>query len=221
MNQSTTIDTKATTNPNKNKTTNKKKKEKKTIQWGSLTSSTTTSNAQQSKASNADPIVSYASLVGGVNPTAASSSKSPPLKTASNKKKPAVNKEASHNKIANSNNVLNRGTERKEQVKQVPSSSKSNKSLVVHCKRGEYDVYIGRRNPSIPENKTLNFKWGNPFKIGPDGNREDVIRKYDQWIQSRPDLMELARVELKGKVLACWCSPEACHGDVLARIANS
>mgnify|MGYP001094793185 CR=1 FL=1 len=94
-------------------------------------------------------------------------------------------------------------------------------SLVVHCKRSEYDVYIGRRNPSIPAHRTFDFKWGNPFKIGPDGNRDDVIRKYDEWIRSRPDLMRLAKEELKGKVLACWCSPEACHGDVLARIANT
>ena len=35
---------------------------------------------------------------------------------------------------------------------------------VVHCKRAPFDIYIGR--PS---------KWGNPFVIGRDGNREQVI----------------------------------------------
>ena len=30
-----------------------------------------------------------------------------------------------------------------------------------------------------------------------------------------------ARRLLKGKILACWCSPLSCHGDVLAEIANS
>jgi hypothetical protein len=38
---------------------------------------------------------------------------------------------------------------------------------VVHCKREPYDVYIGR--PS---------KWGNPFQIGRDGTRDEVIAKY-------------------------------------------
>jgi hypothetical protein len=27
--------------------------------------------------------------------------------------------------------------------------------------------------------------------------------------------------ELRGKDLACWCTPLACHGDVLLRLANA
>lgn len=80
---------------------------------------------------------------------------------------------------------------------------------VVHCKRAAFDVYIGR--PSM---------WGNPFKIGPDGSRADVIAKYKTWLEARPELIAKAKAELKGKVLACWCSPSACHGDVLAEVAN-
>ena len=79
---------------------------------------------------------------------------------------------------------------------------------VVHCKRDKYDVYIGR--PS---------KWGNPFVIGKDGTRAQVIKKYEQWIQTQPALLA-ALPELKGKVLGCWCSPNACHGDVLVKLAN-
>jgi len=48
-----------------------------------------------------------------------------------------------------------------------------------------------------------------------------VIKKYTDWIYKQPDLLHMARDELKGKILACWCAPEACHGHVLARIANS
>ena len=72
---------------------------------------------------------------------------------------------------------------------------------VVHCKRDVYDLYIGR--PS---------KWGNPFVIGRDGTREDVIEKFRkiQLPKLRPSLHELG-----GKVLGCWCKPWACHGDVL------
>jgi hypothetical protein len=80
--------------------------------------------------------------------------------------------------------------------------------LVVHCKHEPYDIYIG-----IPS------EFGNKFVIGKDGTREDVVRKYEEWIKTQPDL--LAKLpELKGKVLGCWCAPLACHGDVLARLAN-
>lgn len=84
---------------------------------------------------------------------------------------------------------------------------------VVHCKRASYDVYIGR--PS---------KWGNPFVIGRDGTREEVIEKYRDWLLNCNDLKAAEALaslsELKGKVLACWCAPKACHGDVLVELAN-
>jgi hypothetical protein len=77
------------------------------------------------------------------------------------------------------------------------------KTRIVHCKREEYDIYIGR--PS---------KWGNPFQIGRDGNRQEVIRKYREYILSNDELLKDLH-ELKGKTLGCWCKPSACHGDVL------
>ena len=70
-------------------------------------------------------------------------------------------------------------------------------------------IYIGR--PS---------KWGNPFVIGPDGDREEVIRLYTEWIKTQPTLLKAAQTELQGRVLVCWCKPLPCHGDVLARIAE-
>ena len=82
------------------------------------------------------------------------------------------------------------------------------KTHVVHCKRDTYDVYIGR--PS---------KWGNPFAIGADGTREQVIEKYRRWLIAQPALMA-ALPELRGKTLGCWCAPQACHGDVLADLAD-
>ena len=81
--------------------------------------------------------------------------------------------------------------------------------LVVHCKRAPHDVYIGR--PS---------KWGNPFVIGRDGTRDDVIARYEAWLLEQPELIA-ALPELAGKTLGCWCAPKACHGDVLARLAAS
>lgn len=81
--------------------------------------------------------------------------------------------------------------------------------LVVNVGCGDYDVYIGR--PTI---------WGNPYRIGRDGDRTEVIEKYRKYLASRPDIQEKARVELKGKVLACHCFPQPCHGEILAAVAN-
>lgn len=71
-------------------------------------------------------------------------------------------------------------------------------------------IYIGR--PS---------KWGNPFAIGKDGTREEVIAKYRAWIMQKPEMIEAARRELAGKSLICFCAPMACHGDVLVEVANA
>lgn len=82
-------------------------------------------------------------------------------------------------------------------------------SYVVHCKKAEFDVYIGRPGP-----------WGNPFVVGEHGTREEVVEQYAEWLLSQPDLVAKAQRDLKGKVLGCWCAPKLCHGDILAEIAN-
>jgi hypothetical protein len=83
------------------------------------------------------------------------------------------------------------------------------KTQVVHCKQDKYDVYIGRPG-----------KWGNPFIIGRDGTREEVVAKFKAYIQGRPDLIRDLN-EIQGKTLGCWCKPQACHGDILAELADA
>ena len=70
-------------------------------------------------------------------------------------------------------------------------------------------VYIGRGSP-----------YGNPFVIGRDGDRDEVIRKYAEWVRKQPELMEMIKIELAGRDLKCFCAPNACHGDILLKIAN-
>jgi len=92
-----------------------------------------------------------------------------------------------------------------------------NKSLprVVHCKREEFDVYIGRGS-----------KWGNPYSHR-NGTlakyvvetREEAIQKYEEYLLGNQDLLS-AISELRGKTLGCWCKPKSCHGDVLLKYAN-
>lgn len=74
---------------------------------------------------------------------------------------------------------------------------------VVNIKDRSYDVYIGRGS-----------KWDNPFILGKDGDRQEVIKKYLCYILNKPELMR-DLPELDGKVLGCYCSPKSCHGDVL------
>jgi hypothetical protein len=62
-------------------------------------------------------------------------------------------------------------------------------------------------------------KWGNPFLIGRDGTRDEVIAKYREWLQHQGDLLD-ALPELRGHNLRCWCAPQCCHGDVLLELAN-
>ncbi len=71
-------------------------------------------------------------------------------------------------------------------------------------------VYIGRGTA-----------FGNPFIVGQHGNREQVIQKFADWIETQPKLIERVKAELKGRDLVCSCKPASCHGDLLIQIANS
>ena len=65
-------------------------------------------------------------------------------------------------------------------------------------------------------------KWGNPWRVGRGGTREEVIARYraDLWRRIRAGEVALEELaELHGCWLACWCEPLPCHGNVLARAA--
>ena len=91
----------------------------------------------------------------------------------------------------------------------VPAHVQLGKPRAVHCKRERHHVYIGR--PS---------KWGNPFVVDKHGARGECIALYERWLRENAALFA-ALDELRGLVLGCWCAPHACHGDVLARLANA
>jgi len=82
----------------------------------------------------------------------------------------------------------------------------------VHCAK-RWDVYVGRVSQYGPGT------WGNPFVIGRDGNRAEVIAQFRAWLPQQRDLMRRLP-ELRGKVLGCFCAPAPCHADVLAEMAN-
>jgi len=87
---------------------------------------------------------------------------------------------------------------------------------------GNSKIYIGRANKSyLLKGSVLQ----NRFVIGQDGNREEVVAKYRQWlwqeVQKRgevfDELVRIAERVKKGETvqLACWCKPLKCHGDVV------
>jgi hypothetical protein len=90
----------------------------------------------------------------------------------------------------------------------APSAKEKDSSTttVVNKKNSQFDVYIGRGSV-----------FGNPFIIGVHGSREDVIRKYEEWVRQQPHILALLPT-LRGKRLGCFCKPLACHGDVLVKL---
>lgn len=89
---------------------------------------------------------------------------------------------------------------------------------VVHCKRDEHDVYIGRGG-----------RWGNPFSHREGtraqfvvGSRDEAISAYRGWLwaEVRAGRIGVAQLAtLHGKRLGCWCAPQPCHGEVLVQAA--
>lgn len=78
---------------------------------------------------------------------------------------------------------------------------------------------LNKKNDKIPVNSVYvgrHTKWGNPFIIGKDGTRQEVINKYRIYFY----LSGLDIKELVGKNLVCWCAPLACHADFLLELAH-
>lgn len=82
---------------------------------------------------------------------------------------------------------------------------------------------INKRHRGIPEDAVYvgrPTKWGNPFVMGVDGTREEVIQRYRDWFEQQ-DYLLVRLDELRGKDLVCHCAPLSCHADVLLEKANS
>lgn len=88
---------------------------------------------------------------------------------------------------------------------------------VVHVGRELYDLYVGRGS-----------EWGNPYKIGRDGDRREVLARYKDYLlrgEGRHLLEQIS--ELEGMTLGCYCAPRGgitaddetqCHGQLLLQL---
>lgn len=93
----------------------------------------------------------------------------------------------------------------------------SEPTTVVNIDSAAFEVYIGR---SVKRRGFAASKWANPYPMTKERSRPVVIAMFCEYLRRSPELMA-ALPELKGKVLGCWCAPKACHGDVLADLANA
>lgn len=62
--------------------------------------------------------------------------------------------------------------------------------------------------------------WGNPFRIGIDGTRAEVISKFRTYALQRLAREKDWLVPLVGRNLVCHCAPMPCHGDIIIELIN-
>ena len=92
---------------------------------------------------------------------------------------------------------------------------------------GLNNVYIGRKRVVFIDGKRYppeDSIFANPYKVGKDGTRNEIIQKYKTYILEKIERKEITQDQLdtlRGKKLGCWCKPDTCHGDVLAEILDS
>ena len=107
-------------------------------------------------------------------------------------------------------------SERERELKQwcedgyaVVANKNADHALISWAEEKGKAVYVGRGS-----------EWGNPYQIPQDGDRACVCRNYAKHYIEFKGFKDRIVEELAGKVLVCFCSPETCHADELARRAN-
>jgi hypothetical protein len=81
---------------------------------------------------------------------------------------------------------------------------------------------LGWRLPPNTVKVDRTTKFGNPYPML--GDRAACVAAFRHWLETSlpgQEIAELARKELRGKSLGCWCGLDVpCHADVLLKIAN-
>lgn len=79
----------------------------------------------------------------------------------------------------------------------------------IHTHPGDVEVFCAR--PSV---------WRNPYVVGVDGNKEQVLELFVERLRRFPALVRAARKHLYGKRLGCYCAPKACHCHIWALVVE-
>ena len=80
-------------------------------------------------------------------------------------------------------------------------------------------IYIGR---GARFHRLKQSKWANPIKLqdrNDPAERPQMLKQYREYLLANKELMDQLS-ELKGMRLICHCSPEPCHGDILAEMVG-
>lgn len=81
------------------------------------------------------------------------------------------------------------------------------RTVIVNLKHEQCDIRCDRSS-----------LYGNPYRIGRDGTREEVIEKYKKYFYDKIERNHDFRksvLYLKGKILGCYCKPLNCHCDII------
>ena len=98
---------------------------------------------------------------------------------------------------------------------------KEGKTVVLNMRADTHSrLWAWAENNDLAVRIDRKSQWGNPFVLGEDGDREQVIGKYATYYFPHKPQLVADIGDLKGKALGCWCAPDRCHGDVLARVAQ-
>ena len=92
-------------------------------------------------------------------------------------------------------------------------------------RRIQFSRRRGWRKPANTVVVARPSRWGNPFVATENYPVSRAVAQYEDWLLNEPEgqkTLAAAKVELRGKNLACWCPPgEPCHGNVLLRLVNA
>jgi hypothetical protein len=91
------------------------------------------------------------------------------------------------------------------------------KSVVANFERDKHLIEWAAQNGKLCA-VNRGTRWGNPFLLGADGDRDTVCDCYETHYVTHKPSFEKFKCELQGKVLACHCYPERCHAETLVTI---
>ena len=93
-------------------------------------------------------------------------------------------------------------------------------TTIAHKNKVKSGFYIGRAYSMMPQSV-----YANPYHIGKDGTRDEVILKFTVYwyAPEQKELRAQACKELSYRVITCWCDvpKEKCHGDIIAGYVNA
>lgn len=96
--------------------------------------------------------------------------------------------------------------------------SQLKETKIVNLYKEPYDIYIGRAG------KGKDGYFGNPIKLKPTQKPGDTLTEYKEYFINKINTDSEFKdkvLELKGKILGCFCKPKPCHGDIIVEYLNS